>query len=707
MAIKIANNTVINDSRGLENITNLKTVNSQNVLGTGNIDTDTLPVGALQYFSGAYSTGPLQQFLRGSYGLSSAAIQQQSNIVFGNGIFVVAVNTTDETVSGHVFISQDGFNWENVPTSPKNFGSTPQITFGNGIFVIVTLSAIYTSTDARTWATVNLTAVAQAQITFGNGLFLRSSVTSLFTSTDAITWTARTSGTTSTIRALHHGGGLYLYGTNGGGLATSTDAITWTQRTSGTTSSINALFFANSLYLYGSQFQFATSTDAVTWTNRGTRSGGVQWFTYYNNLYLMGAVAGQVVHSSPDGATWTPTGAASSIPNWNTDGGQSESVNRPAIGNNRIVFPGLFGQCRVSLDTPYPGSKWLPVQGQLVSRSTYPQLYAQVGTREVFGSPTNVGFIETLRYTSPTSADFRDLATNTEPGGYTFGPTIVAVGNGGQIATSTDALTWTARTSGTAASIISVIHVRDVLTGGQYVYAGAGGVLATSTDAITWTARTSGTTTAINRLTYGNGLYMYATSTNSIHTSTDAVTWTQRTTGEVGDFGTAVFAGEYFFSWLRYSRDGINWISNQNGFYVKDVAFGNGVYVMVSDNQIALSYDGINTAQSFYTPGGAVLNRVKFLDGRFVAYNSVNTSAGPFCGWSTDGLNWMWDRNFFNGAIEFFNNHWVFNSNETLWTAPAYAYNTQTDFVLPFIKSNITAIDNNTVQDKLYIKALP
>jgi hypothetical protein len=37
MAIKISNTTVINDSRGLENITNLKTVNGNNILGTGDI----------------------------------------------------------------------------------------------------------------------------------------------------------------------------------------------------------------------------------------------------------------------------------------------------------------------------------------------------------------------------------------------------------------------------------------------------------------------------------------------------------------------------------------------------------------------------------------------------------------------------------------------------------------------------------------------
>lgn len=39
MAIKISNTTVINDSRGLENITNLKTINGNSILGTGDIVT--------------------------------------------------------------------------------------------------------------------------------------------------------------------------------------------------------------------------------------------------------------------------------------------------------------------------------------------------------------------------------------------------------------------------------------------------------------------------------------------------------------------------------------------------------------------------------------------------------------------------------------------------------------------------------------------
>jgi hypothetical protein len=65
--------------------------------------------------------------------------------------------------------------------------------------------------------------------------------------------------------------------------------------------------------------------------------------------------------------------------------------------------------------------------------------------------------------------------------------------------------TWTARTSGTASSIVALTYGNNL-----YVYAGLGGVLATSTNAITWTARTSGTTNVIQALIYADNLYVYA-----------------------------------------------------------------------------------------------------------------------------------------------------------------------------------------------------
>jgi len=59
--------------------------------------------------------------------------------------------------------------------------------------------------------------------------------------------------------------------------------------------------------------------------------------------------------------------------------------------------------------------------------------------------------------------------------------------------------TWTARTS--AATGINALIYENSL----FVYAGTGGAIATSTDGVTWTTRTSGTASVLYALTYGNG----------------------------------------------------------------------------------------------------------------------------------------------------------------------------------------------------------
>ena len=101
----------------------------------------------------------------------------------------------------------------------------------------------------------------------------------------------------------------------------------------------------------------------------------------------------------------------------------------------------------------------------------------------------------------------------------------VYAGNSGGVATSTDAITWTARTSGTTSAYNALIYSTF------FVAVGFGGSISTTTNGITWTARTSGTTTIIRSITYGNGIYIYGASSGVLATSTDAITWTARTSG--------------------------------------------------------------------------------------------------------------------------------------------------------------------------------
>jgi len=76
---------------------------------------------------------------------------------------------------------------------------------------------------------------------------------------------------------------------------------------------------------------------------------------------------------------------------------------------------------------------------------------------------------------------------------------------GDEITTSTDGITWTARTSPLTDSILRVRY-----GGGYWVTSGQNGEIATSTDGITWTANTDtpfASTHALAALTYGEGVW--------------------------------------------------------------------------------------------------------------------------------------------------------------------------------------------------------
>jgi len=107
----------------------------------------------------------------------------------------------------------------------------------------------------------------------------------------------------------------------------------------------------------------------------------------------------------------------------------------------------------------------------------------------------------------------------------------VAAGGAGVLATSTDGITWTDRTSGFGAN-----NIRTVAYGnGLFVAVGDQGTITTSTDGITWTARTANmSTNRIWSVTYANSLWVAvglgggATNTGGIIYSSDGLTWTRK-----------------------------------------------------------------------------------------------------------------------------------------------------------------------------------
>jgi hypothetical protein len=128
--------------------------------------------------------------------------------------------------------------------------------------------------------------------------------------------------------------------------------------------------------------------------------------------------------------------------------------------------------------------------------------------------------------------------------------TWVAVGGSGKIASSTDGINWTQRTSQFSTTAISFV----AYGGGTWVAVGGSGKVSTSTDGSTWTAvttATSGWSTSYNigHVAYGNGYWVGINSNGTLRSTTNpSGAWTSRTvplgTGQhYADYHPAIGSG--------------------------------------------------------------------------------------------------------------------------------------------------------------------
>lgn len=201
---------------------------------------------------------------------------------------------------------------------------------------------------------------------------------------------------------------------------------------------------------------------------------------------------------------------------------------------------------------------------------------------------------------------------------------------------------FTPRTSNTAASI-GVTYTNNI-----YVYYGSGGALGTSTDAVTWTARTSGLTSYIRAVVYGNNNYVYQADQGYIFTSTDASTWSYRSLLP-GYYYAMVYANGRFVvggDRVYTSTDSVTW--SYSGNYVPGViygmTYGNGLFVAVGATSIGAdaaklgtSPTGLDSSWSPRTPvtTGSIFT-VIYGNGTYVYGGSSGQMAT-----STDAITWV------------------------------------------------------------------
>ena len=264
-------------------------------------------------------------------------------------------------------------------------------------------------------------------------------------------------------------------------------------------------------------------------------------------------------------------------------------------------------------------------------------------------------------------------------------PSYVAVGGSGNIFTSTDAITWTSRTSGTTYSLNGITYGNSIFlaVGGS---GNSNGVILTSSDGVTWSAQsksggnhvyratTFGNSTFIivgkngkilkssdgsnwtdvsisSRdlldVTYGN-MFVAVSELSKLYTSSDGSSWTtvDISSGPSGDvnyygvaFGNNTYVAVGSSGKIYSSSDGSSWTSRSSGITgtLNDIAYGNSVFVVVgSSGKIITSSDGSSWTER--TSGTSMdLDTITYGDEKFIVSQSMGTSALIS---STDGINW-------------------------------------------------------------------
>lgn len=159
-----------------------------------------------------------------------------------------------------------------------------------------------------------------------------------------------------------------------------------------------------------------------------------------------------------------------------------------------------------------------------------------------------------------------------------------------RVAYSSDGISWTHKDITFSPSSIAYGN-------GKFVAVGGSGDIGYSSDGINWTDIN---VSSFASVTYGNGKFVASGNFGTFAYSSDGVSWTKvsvadNVPGGCIAFGNGVFVtGNNLSEYSAYSTDGINWTANNISAKFRDIAYFGDYFVAVGNNGIFVSGDGIN-----------------------------------------------------------------------------------------------------------------
>ena len=541
----------------------------------------------------------------------SASDQSWSSVCYGNGRYVAV---SEGTATSNVMTSTDGRMWVSQ-TAPFSTGAGwKSVAFGNGWYVAIALNgSIMKSANGSTWTVARTDTVnGWTSIAFGNNVFVAVSLGTnvLVGDATATTWTLNTNNTLINWQSIAFGATQFVaVASSGTGLrvATSSNGTAWTSRTSAADLDWKTVSYGGGAFVAladaGTGRIMTSEDEGLTWSLR-TNPVALAWTgVAYGAGRWLGVASNGAMTSLDGGVTWSSRAVAATL-TWRAI----------VYGDSEFVAVATSGTANRAMVWPADN-----VTTALAVNGSTSQLTIAAPNLSVVADSTVVQGNVTVQ----------------------------------RIASTSNAMTWTTRTSPTTNTWQAVTYGNDLFV--AVSTSGVGNRIATSEDGVQWTSRKSPGDNNWFGVAYGNLTYVAVSTTGSdcVMTSSNAKDWTLRSSaddnllwrgvayGVVNGVGRFVGVSQSSsVSNIMYSdNNGVTWTLVNTGISVGwfRIAFGNGVFVVTSNaTQFATSPDGINWTTR--TPPISTPRGITFGGGLFVIVCSTAATNKLFT--SRDGVTW-------------------------------------------------------------------